>query len=344
MDRSLLAHLLPYFKGSQEDVATCALNYIVCSNSHMLNAYNNLISDLFECDPLNVAQYKCQAIGENNERPDMAGYDVNGDELILCESKFYAALTINQPNTYLDRLISQKGIGLVFVCPVNRLNGLWNEIINIASSQYNLNKINPQCVEINGVRMGILSWNEVLTKLENVSESVSPESLADIKQLRGYCSQLESETFAPFVEEELSIESALRIEKHYKVLDEIVDSLRNVADIKLSLKGLKATPQWSGYTRYVRINNLVVAIMFTTQKWKNPENLSTPYWIKIAREDWEIDAACKRAILKIEPRLVSDDGLCLALIAPPYLSLSEVANEITKQIKEYIKIFESETE
>ena len=48
--------------------------------------------------------YECQSIGDDNERPDMSGTDSDGNEVIMCEAKFYAGLTYNQPLTYLERL------------------------------------------------------------------------------------------------------------------------------------------------------------------------------------------------------------------------------------------------
>ena len=51
--------------------------------------------------------------------------------MILCEAKFYAGLTINQPNTYLDRLKKENGLGLVFICPAARKITLWSKLIEL---------------------------------------------------------------------------------------------------------------------------------------------------------------------------------------------------------------------
>ena len=123
---SLLAQLYPYFKGSQEDVATTSLQYIVSSNEVLNKAFTDTIMGRLCLKTEEVYQYKCQAVGksEKKERPDMAGYDSYGREQVLCESKFYAALTSNQPNTYLKRLIDEGGKGLIFVCPESKISGL----------------------------------------------------------------------------------------------------------------------------------------------------------------------------------------------------------------------------
>ncbi|MCR5586090.1 MAG: hypothetical protein K6F77_00975 [Lachnospiraceae bacterium] len=63
--------------------------------------------------PIDIT-YSCQSVGENSERPDMSGVDKDGREIVLCEMKFYAGLTSNQPNAYLDRLIKENGKALIY--------------------------------------------------------------------------------------------------------------------------------------------------------------------------------------------------------------------------------------
>ena len=109
MAESLLAHLYSRIKGSQEDVATLSLQYIISSNSNLNEAFNRLICNALKEDIGTDITYSCQSVGENSERPDMSGVDKHGAEVILCEMKFYAGLTSNQPNGYLDRLIKENG-------------------------------------------------------------------------------------------------------------------------------------------------------------------------------------------------------------------------------------------
>ncbi len=58
----------------------------------------------------------------------MSGIDRNGHEVILLEMKFYAGITENQPNGYLERLIKENGKALAFVCPEQRRVSLWSKI------------------------------------------------------------------------------------------------------------------------------------------------------------------------------------------------------------------------
>ena len=93
-------------------------------------AFTRRVSEVLHVDVEDTLQYVCQSTGksEEQERPDMAGIDSSGKETVLCEMKFYATLTANQPNTYLDRLVDDDGKGLLFVCPSARLTNLWAKL------------------------------------------------------------------------------------------------------------------------------------------------------------------------------------------------------------------------
>ena len=55
---SLLAHLYSRIKGSQEDVATLSLQYIVSSSEKLNAAFNRLISDTLKTDIGEEIQYQ----------------------------------------------------------------------------------------------------------------------------------------------------------------------------------------------------------------------------------------------------------------------------------------------
>lgn len=338
---SLLAHLYPYFKGSQEDVATSSLNYIISSDSDLNKAFTKYLGDVLGTEINDLIQYHCQAVGENNERPDIAGTNMDGMEKLLCESKFYAALTANQPNEYIRRLIKNNGLGLVFICPEIRLSGLWSEILDKLNEDFNVERISDSCVEINNsVRMGITTWKNILDKLEQVAITNAAEVVPDIKQLQGYCSQLDSEAFIPFVDEDFGIDVAIKMERHYRLLDELVNALKAEMGDEISLKGLRATPIWSGYRRYLGYSFYGVTLEYDTKKWKNPESKVTPYWLKIERSvngRWRFDEPCEKAMKKIAPEL--KEGEYIALIPKPYVALNEIVEDMKKQVLEYFKLF-----
>lgn len=338
---SLLAHLYPYFKGSQEDVATSSLNYIISSNKHINDAFTNHISKILQIPINDSFQYKCQAVGENNERPDMAGYDANGNEKILCESKFYAALTINQPNAYLKRLIYEKGIGLVFICPEVRKKGLWHEILKLAKTEFECYNISNFCTELDGnVRLGITTWKDLLNDLEQVAFSNAVNSVPDIKQLQGYCDQLDSEAFIPFNDEDFGIDVAMKAERPYRLLDALVEAIKNDPNHRVSLNNLKATPVWSGYRRYLYIDDFAVNLEYDTNKWKNIDGQTTPFWMyikKLIDGHWQQDEQCNKAMLKISHEMKFEEYI--ALIPKKYVALSEIVDDMKKQVLKHIQLF-----
>lgn len=337
---SLLAYLYPYFKGSQEDVATSSLGYILSCNEYINQTFTNHISRVLELDLNDKYQYKCQAVGENKERPDMAGYDSNGNEKILCESKFYAALTINQPNNYLKRLIDEKGKGLIFICPEIRKQGLWNEILKIADKEFTKTYINDFCVEIeNSVRLGITTWKALLDDLEQTAIVNAVAHVPDIKQLQGYCEQLDKEAFIPFVDEDLGIDEAMKSERPYILLDALVDEIKSASNHTVSLKGLKSTPVRCGYRRYLMIDDYAVNLEYDTWKWKNSNSVITPFWIciyKIIDNRWVQDAQIEKMMLRISSEM-KDDGY-IALIPKKYVALSEIAADMKEQVFRYIRM------
>ena len=50
MAESLLAHLYSRIKGSQEDIATLALQYIISSHDKLNEAFNRIIGDATKAD------------------------------------------------------------------------------------------------------------------------------------------------------------------------------------------------------------------------------------------------------------------------------------------------------
>lgn len=342
MGISLLAQLYPYFKGSQEDVATTSLQFIISSNDTFSSAFVKRLSEVW-CVPIEKTfKFECQVTGkgEEKERPDMSGFDSHGDEKILCESKFFATLTKNQPNTYIKRLIKNKGIGLIFICPINRKISLWNEVNERIKGNFTFTEISESCIDIDGVRVGITSWTDIIKKLEEAAHK-NNLNLMDVGQLKGFCEQIESEAFEPFIDGDFGIDNAIKYERHAVLMDYILDSLRADNDISIDTTGLKATPQRTGYTRYFKMNDFCISLSMNTRNWKNLNSCITPYWIrfcKLINNKWIFDDGCKKAISMAPSELV--DGEYLALKAPLYVSLDEVSNSMKKQIKEYLTLFE----
>ena len=60
MALSLLAHLYSYIRGSQEDVATLSLQYILKQSPDLNAAFTRLVSKALQAEPGEEIHYVCQ--------------------------------------------------------------------------------------------------------------------------------------------------------------------------------------------------------------------------------------------------------------------------------------------
>ena len=262
MPYSLLAHLYPRIKGSQEDVATFALGYILEQSDALNKAFTKLIGDKLNLELAESLLYTCQDADTEHGRPDIAGYK-DGTLRVLCEAKFYAGLTVNQPVSYLKRLQGTDNSGVVFICPRDREISLWDKVVESAkAADLSCSKIADNCMDYSGTRMSILSWSEIIAELLRVATERHPEMLGDLRQLEGFCYKVESEAFIPFNEDDLSIQTARNIDRYYEVVDQVLSVLKTHKELSPSTKGLRNSPRWQGYSTYLVIDGKGVSVDF----------------------------------------------------------------------------------
>ncbi len=343
---SLLAYLYPRIKGSQEDIATFSLQYLLSQSKELNQAFTRRLSELLKTDLDNTLQYMCQVTGksEEKERPDMVGLDLDGKECILCEMKFYATLTVNQPLTYLRRLKECDGKGLVFVCPETRKTNLWAKLNELCAG-HEIELISDFCVSVDGIKLGIITWTEVIHLLNKFASSVAIAFSADIAQLEGYCNQLDSEAFIPFSAEDLSAEVANKADRYYQVIDEVIELLCADKTLKASKKGVKATAYRKGYTRSLHIGELTITLNYDRDLWKMPTTIETPFWVTVRDDKWVQPESFIEKCHAIPDRYKANfwSSIFLALEPLQEATFAEVCEDIKKQIIEYINVFKCES-
>lgn len=342
MSYSLLAHLYPHIRGSQEDIATYSLHYLLSQSKDLNRSFTKRIADILHINTEEYLQYVCQVTGkgEEKERPDMAGLNLAGSEEILFEMKFYATLTENQPLTYLDRLRNNGGKGLLFICPVVRKTNLWANLKKLCE-KHNIEEVDNNCVTVDGIRLGIITWNEIIELLKNVASSVAIELVADIAQLEGYCNQLDSEAFIPFSADDISAEMANKGERYYQVIDEVIELFCADKKHQTSKKGLKATGHRKGYVRNLYIDDMVFTLNYDRDMWKNPKCIETPFWVSIRDKDWKQNEKMieKHKIFPENKKQLYWAGLIFLALEPKQnVTLAEVCEDIKKQIERYLDI------
>lgn len=342
MAESLLAHLYSRIKGSQEDVATISLQYILSQSKELNKAFTSFCSSLINKEFQNILQYDCQVSGEEKERPDMAGFDSNSVEQILFEMKFYAGLTNNQPLTYLERLEKNNGTGLIFVCPKARLTSLWSELRQIcAEADKAIETINSKCISVNGIHMAITTWSDILEHIKKVADSSATDSLSDIKQLKGFCDQMDNNAFIPFNDEDLFPLNAKKIQRLSEVIDETSKLLYSDNDINCTPKG-KSNPFRTGYERKINIDDFVIFFSYDLELWKSNNSIATPFWIAVCDKEEKQTKDILDKLYKIDENKKDRTvwNLCyLALTPLTNATMDEICQNLKKQILDYVDLF-----
>ena len=277
----LLCHIANSVGTSTEDIATMSLHYILQNSSVARDTLLDYIGTELGLNFEKELYFELQSCGENLERPDMSLRNSHNDELLIFEMKFWANLTDNQPNTYLERLNKKGGKGLIFICPKSRILSLVDELA--VSAEYE----KPQrrlLQKPDNPPMLVLSWEEVLNKLDNVLQEDILYN--DLLQLKGLTGEMDNQDFKPFTAGDLSSNMANRIIDYYRIVDKIADSL--LIHKVCNSKGLKASPQKCGYYRYLKIDNPAtgLSIQFNCNLWqKGICGKTTPFWMTFKSVD-----------------------------------------------------------
>lgn len=339
----LLCHIANSVGTSTEDIATMSLHYILQSSTIARDTLLDYIGTELGLNFDKELHFEFQSCGENLERPDMSLRNNHNDEILIFEMKFWASLTDNQPNTYLERLQKKGGKGLIFVCPKSRIISLVDELAT--SAEYG--KPQGRLLQKDGKPpMLVLSWEEVINLLDNVLQDEVLYN--DLLQLKGLTGEMDNQDFKPFSAGDLSSNMANRIIDYYRIVDKIADSL--LIHKVCSTKGLRATPQYGGHCRYLRIDNpsTGLSIQFNCNLWrKGIGGKTTPFWMTFQTIDennkWVSYSSKLRYNLEDKgiKYLIETDKSNM-LIVPLYPKRNtnefEMVDDLIKQAKEYIDL------
>ena len=298
--QSLLGQFYNRIKGSQEDIASESLTYILKKSIRARQTINQIIKLNTGLNFTDLS-YKTQIVGDKLERPDISGINENGKETLLIEAKFWASLTSNQPNEYLNRLGDNSV--LIFLVPSLRIRAIYEEVLNRITEKYSDIEKDPKSlkIKINQTNKFIIikSWNEVLDAIKiELSQENNQTLISDIDQIIGFCETIDNNSFQPIIDSDLSPNIPKKINSYYDITDKVVDEIKNRIEVA-STKGLKKTPQKYGYHRYFSIQNFGLGLGLKMELWS--EYADTPFWISIAetKKDWKSTEKFKRNCEKI---------------------------------------------
>ena len=292
---TLLAQILPMFTGQTERVATEALRYILQQSEAARAALESMLSTAgVEVDSL--TRFQTEAPGDEGERVDLVCYDASGDERVLIEAKFWAGLTDNQPNTYIDRLPQCGHSALLFIAPAQRMETLWPELRRIAAkANHTLSSVSEsvdlRCVAIDGSerKMILTSWRAMLNLMASHA-GADTKVVSDIQQLLGLTDTMDANAFLPLHSEELGPASARRIQDFLNLVSKVRDRTQSTGLVRWSRR-VSNSGGSSGL--WGTLADAEIWFGFDPLAWANRGD--TPLWVQITGlETLEEDDALQR--------------------------------------------------
>jgi len=347
--QSLLGQFYNRIKGSQEDIASESLTYILKKSIRARQTINHIVKLNTGLEFTDLS-YQTQNVGDKLERPDISGVDNFGKEVLLIEAKFWASLTSNQPNEYINRL-SENAV-LIFLVPTLRVRAVFEEVLRRIDSKFEniVVESDYQKVKISNSNKFVIvkSWNEILNAIKSeLTQENNQTLLSDIDQIIGFCDTIDNNSFQPIIDEDLSPSIPKKVMSYYDIVDKVVDELKNKRK-DTSTKGLNRTRHKFGYRRYFAIKNYGFGIDLEMSLWA--KEADTPFWLSVSiiendKKNWSRNALFNHECKKIGDKfgfhfVKRNDDTLLSL--PPKLNVTE--DEVIKDLVDKIEQIFNELE
>jgi hypothetical protein len=228
----------------------------------------------------------------------LVGYDQDDTERVLIEAKFWAGLTNNQPNTYLERLHKDLPSVLIFVAPEARVETLWPEILRLADKKHNVKRvrstsdIRTALVDQGPSRLMITSWRNLLNRIG--SDLEQPSLHEDLRQLMSLVNQQDTHEFVPFGNGELGPNLARRIYDIGRLVDAVIEkAAEEEVFIDPNRRGISG--RRGIYGRWLSFSeNIGVWFGMYWQPWAKRRD--TPLWLEINSVSGIGDAELRRRL------------------------------------------------
>ena len=197
------------------------------------------------------------------------------------------------------------------------------------------------CVKVDDINMGIMTWAQVIENLLNTAEASAEHLLADIKQLKGYCEQIDSEAFIPFKPEELTAINAKKAERYYLIIDKVTELILTDKSLKYTKNNTKAGNR-DGYISYIYVNDYAIGICYDRYFWGCEGSVETPFWLSVKKDMgekwWKQTEDIVKQFTKIQDdlKIEYNSVVYLALRVLTHATEDEVCKSIKNQILNYI--------
>ena len=287
-----------------------------------------------------IAQVKTEVEINERARVDLIGFDATDAERALIEVKFWAGLTDNQPNTYLERLLQNADpSALLFVAPESRLVTLWAELRRLANAGgFGLGVgtastgLQSAVISVGPHALMLTSWRALLGAMSSRA-SVDGDSSAErfILELNGLCEQEDSYAFLPLRTDELGPQFARRMPQFIKLTEDARQDKRVVPFVTSTF------PIDSSLNSHGRYLTLVddVPVWFGVRYDLWAKRGDTPLWLVIRRKpfDWAADfnevKSCLEPLTLRDPSILDDhEGLLIPFFLPTGVEKEEVLESV----------------
>ena len=307
-----MAHLSEdgVFGNQHETVASNVLCYILNKRVAARAAVQQIASEIAGIALLPDLRYKHQSTDEDMTRPDIVGQDAAGNAPLMIETKFYSALTDNQPTTYVTDLFA--GGVLLFVCPTVCLTSIAQKLEQRLSARaaWRDNDAVMHLPDTNK-HVVVLGWEKVFDILE---QKLTEEGAYDFRQLRDfYDEDIGRTTVTQILQENLTREHAAALlsywgryevktvrgameneresQKEYKEVhnyETMIERIYDALERRSVLQRLyfKAAYDSSGYLHYGQIQKnaldpVAMELRVDFEMWACAmnEREQTPFWV-----------------------------------------------------------------
>ena len=338
--KTVLAHMIP---SNQTEVgATKALAYILNKSRVARGALNSLVqntigSSLEPVESIRVeVSYKVtneEEGGEEGGRLDFVGYDRDGKNRIIGESKFGAALSPGQGRGYLGQLADGVSV-LLFVVPTYKIEYLWgnvlSDVVKDGDEQERLEPIeaprNIRCAKEKDTDryLMMVSWRNLLQEMHD-GAATEPMVQEDIRQLQGVTEAMDVDEILPLGPNDLGPEVGNRMRDVRRIFDEVVLRWRDVEWASIEGYGTSGQPQ-TGYGRFLNFagHNAWFGVYYDL--WGREDCENTPFWVQLYGLNWEFPATIKEI----------DRGLNLKMVENAYVPIHLQHGVIGEAIVDHI--------
>lgn len=347
-EESLLGELAVRLARSPEDIATEALVYILSRSKSVRMQVQRFAQDVAPQPLRPVVSFRSQVTAEDDCRPDVEGHDTDGVPVVILENKFWAGLTDAQPMSYLRRLEDRGGV-LSVVAPSLRLGLLWPELVQrveaaaIGDISHPHSEQELKVAHVGGNRtLALISWSFLLGQIRNALEAEGDLALiADLRQLEGLASRMETGGFIPFTLGDLTSPTPRHVVQFCDVVDSAVATL--LREPWADKKKLKATAGSGWYGHYLRVHDQGCQLSFNARMWN--EYGRSPIWLWVRSPAFKYSEKLERALVNhfgheacITLRGEWREGCWLAVRVAEGCERDAVVSDICRQVAEVAEV------